>query len=164
MRHEKACFVSMAAAVVIMSVFWIGASSSYSQERVNDEQIEALFGRAHNVMRDQRARLRDVLDGFLLGDLEIVQEMAEQLAKDIARVNDEIPLELDNEAVQLISVGEIAKEAKKLEAAAAAGQYRVAYEHYANLVARCIACHQQRRSWGTFPEIQEPGTKLDQSE
>ena len=41
-----------------------------------------------------------------------------------------------------------------LKSAASANQYKEAYGHFASMISQCIQCHQVRRDWGVFDEVQ----------
>jgi mono/diheme cytochrome c family protein len=156
-RRQRSGWIAIAGVAAALS--WISMSPVFSQDRVSDEDLAALFHKVHNVMRDQRQRIHHLLDGFLLADLDLITRYAEEIERDMGRVAAEFPADPGREAEQWEAMAGLVNEARSLHNTAKARQYRQAFQHYANLTARCIACHQIRRPEARF----EPPTEQAQS-
>lgn len=127
-------------------------------ERVIDETIQAIFQRAHSVMKDLRADLQAVMDGFLASDLTVIQERANRIASKMNQVARRYPPESGDEVEEWKALADIVEQARLLQQKANSGHYQAAYQHYTLLAQRCISCHQVRRQWGKFsdPQTSQP--------
>lgn len=107
---------------------------------------------AHALMAHQRTRIRELLDMFLLGDIEGISRAAAEL--NAAMI--EIPRAVDSPTGQDVetwqAMAQIVAESEFLRKSAEEGDYKKAYGHFAMLTLRCIECHQAVRPWGTLPE------------
>ena len=137
-------------------IFWAAVQPGDCQEHVTDEIIAGAFRRAHDVMKDLRTGLEVILDGFLTGKIERIQEQADRIAERMNQVSREYPPQSDAEATEWKALADIVSQARLLRESVKVGNYQAAYQHYSLLANRCIACHQVRRQWGQFVE---PDTK-----
>ena len=126
---------------------------------MTDEMLNEMFGQAHDVVKDQRERLHELLDGFLTGNPELIQLYAEEIARGMKPAARTMPAREGEEDVKWDAIANIIHYAEKLKGDAAAGDYRGAYDGYARLVNQCITCHQTQRTWGIFTEAEAEGSK-----
>lgn len=145
---------SLAGALVCLSGL---AVLRAAEKPVSDADIAAMFQTSHGVMKKQQARLHAILDGFLLGDLDLVQQQAEAIGKAMDEVALHVPPKAGAQAEQWTSMAKIVEEAQALRDTAQKGQYQQAYQHYTALANQCMMCHQARRDWGTFPAPKPAG-------
>lgn len=142
--------VAVLFAALAVCVFRAGAES----QRLTDDQVaSSRFTAGHRVIAQQRNHLQALLDAFLTGDGKAIGRHSEAVAKDMADVARTFPPgDPEQASGSWRAMAEIVEESRRMAAAAKAGDYRAAYASYANLTARCIECHQLRRSLGAFPK------------
>ena len=140
---------------------WVVARPGYSGERVTNEMMLETIGRTHDVMKAQRERLQVMLDGFLIGDMQLVGKNADAVAVAMRRVRAKFPPNPQQEAEVWQIMAEVADTSQKLQEAVKEEDYKAAYRHFTFLAGRCIACHQVRRSWGTFEESESEMVAAD---
>ena len=145
----------MAAGALCVGMAALGRAA-IAGEQVTDEMIAAWFRKPHAVMKELRANLHDVLDGFLTGDVVRIQTGAAAVAARMSEVSRMYPPQGGQETDEWKALAEIVEQAALLKQKAALGDYRSAYTHYATLTHRCIVCHQVRRTSGQFSEPQTP--------
>lgn len=144
-------FAGLAAA----AVFGLLSAGAGAEEQVTDEMIRARFGRAHDVMMEQRKRIQEVLDGFLMGDMEAVRRNSAEISRNMSRVGREFPAAAGQEADIWKAMAGIVESAKRLEEEAVKGDHEAAHKQFSVMTGKCVECHQLRRSWGLLPEVQE---------
>lgn len=144
--------------VLIGCAMILVAGAVSADDRVTDEILSGMFGRAHTAMKDLRQHLHGALDAFLSGDAQEIQTHTGAITSAMDRVSRNYAPAPGKEAEQWQAVTEIVTSARAMETAAKRGDYQTSYQHYAQLTNRCIACHQVRRAWGTFGEAQAPAS------
>lgn len=146
--------------LVLCGVLWL-APPAGAEEQVTDEMLRAQFGKTHDVMREQRRRIQELMDGFLTGDQEAIRRNAGEISHEMSRVGKEFPPEEGEEAEVWKTMAGVTESARLLGEEAEKGDYQAAYQHFATMTAKCIACHQLRRDWGLFPEPKKQGDGAD---
>ncbi len=132
------------------------ARAGFAEQRATDETIAELFQRSHTVMKAQRANLHAVLDGFLAGDLQLIQRSAQDIAAGMQDAARSFPPRSGQEAEQWEAMAGVARSAEAMGTAARQGKHELAYQHFTAMTRQCMACHQIRRDWGTFPASNSP--------
>lgn len=131
---------------------WVFRAGAEPQRLTDDQVASGRFTAGHRVMAQQRDHLQALLNAFLTGDSEAIGAHSEAVAKDMTDVARTFPPgDPEQASGSWRAMAEIVEESRQMAAAAKAGDYRMAYTSYANLTARCIECHQLRRSVGVFP-------------
>ena len=143
---------ALSPALPVLLSLWLGAAPLHAEERVTDEVLRAQFGRAHGVMKDQRPRIHELMDGFLTGDMGLIQRASAEISRNMSKVGKEFPPAEGDEAELWKTMAAVADSAGRLEAEAQKGDYQAAYQQFAAMTGKCIACHQVRRDWGLFME------------
>lgn len=138
---------------------WVAGYLAAEEERVTDEVIAKAMHQSHSVMEKQQDRLHRLMDAFLTGDDESIRRISQELGQEMQSISVLFPPKKDREAAEWKAMTEIITQAGLLQQKAKAGKYAEAYDHFALLTKRCIACHQVRRNWGTFPEPHETDEK-----
>ena len=105
-----------------------------------------------------------MLDGFLLGDAELVKASSNNIAQAMSKIVRAVPVEGESQAIAWEAMSKIMKETLAIEKSLGENDYPSAYNAYVSLAGRCIRCHQAVRDYGTFvePEPEEqavPTTK-----
>ncbi|OGW83057.1 MAG: hypothetical protein A2Z83_06420 [Omnitrophica bacterium GWA2_52_8] len=154
MRNEfrKITVLMLLSMLAGSGLFW-GPRTASSQQLVSNEDLYAVIGgKAHNVMMDQRKRLRNILEGFLGGDWGRIKDSADQMMFDIDKiaVQYEAPAAKQNE--QLQAMEKIREALGRLKNGSAKQDYEVSYQAFTAITFECVHCHQVRRRWGIFKE------------
>jgi mono/diheme cytochrome c family protein len=149
MRRGWAYLIIAGVAVILVWGLW---QSGAAEQRVTDTDIHAAFQRAHSVMKELRADLQAILDGFLTGDGRVIQAHADEVAKRMNVVAREYPPQPGTESEEWKALADLIEQARLLQQDAKADRYSQAYQRYTVLAGRCVACHQIRRESGQFPE------------
>jgi hypothetical protein len=125
-------------------------------EVVTDEKLKQYlaqspeFESAHAVMTAQRQKLHAALDGFLVGDAELVREATGSVADAMKAVANQIPLKDEQGTEAWSAMSRIVQESLTAEDLIQKNDYVGAYNAYARMTAQCIRCHQTVRDYGTF--------------
>ena len=130
----------------------------------NDEVYKFLskdknFKEAHSVMAEQRERLRDILDGFLEGNVNKIREQSGKLVKAVAEINRRYPQSEEKGPAAWQAMAKIVNESNAMNDDTLKNDYGKAYWHYSRVVDQCIQCHQAVRQWGKLPEPSPPPAK-----
>ena len=150
----KARWLAIGMAVLLM-LEWGAVAPGRAQERVTDEDLEKRFGKSHAVMKTQYQLIHQILDGFLLGDSELIQRNTNELAQTMREVGYTFPPEPRQEVEVWNAMSKIVQQARLLQERVAQGSYQEAYKHFLLMIYQCLKCHQTRRTWGQFP-VPEP--------
>lgn len=138
--------------LILWGVLCPALPAAGAEEPVTDEMLRTQFNRTHDVMKEQRKRIHNLMDGFLTGDSSLIRRNAEEISRDMGRVGKEFPAAEGQEADVWKTMAGVAESAKLLGEEAGKDNYQAAYQQFASMTARCIACHQIRRDWGLFLE------------
>lgn len=142
--------------IVTVMGWCVGVAPCHAGEVITNETIRRASGAAHGVMKEQRQRIRDLLDGFLVGDLRAIRAQAETIANAMSRVEREFPPGEGQEAAQWRRLVNVIEQAHVVSTTARDGNYQQAYLYFSAMIGQCIECHQGRRPWGVFPAREEP--------
>ena len=148
-------------AVVATAGMGIGIWPCHAREVITNEmilkneRIVKAYDKAHGVMKEQQQPIHTLMDGFLMGDAKVIEEQAEAIASAMTRVAEEFPPLKGKEAEQWKLMASVIEQARIVWRAAQEGNYQKAYLRFSAMTSQCIECHQERRSWGVFPGIQE---------
>ena len=130
--------------------------NSRAGEVITDEKLyEMIGGKSHTVMAKQLERLQEVLEGFLAGNWQQIDNSISHIRQDIDRIGSEYVKYSDENIPALQALDEMRKESTALRTELEAKNFEKAYQHFQTMNYQCIKCHQARRSWGKFEEIKE---------
>ncbi|MCM8794926.1 MAG: hypothetical protein NC819_03895 [Candidatus Omnitrophica bacterium] len=149
--RQKYWILSITLTLILAPVGPVRAETGSGQQVATDETLMELFGKHHDIMKDQRQRLHNVLDGFLTADTEIIGRNAKEIAAAIGEVNEAFPPQPGQEKDVWKILSELLDSAQQLDKSISERRYSEAYQHYMVLTGKCVQCHQVRREWGKFP-------------
>lgn len=140
---------------------WISVRPVRAVERVTDEEIRKLFGKQHTLMEGERRSLESLLGAFLNGDRDAINHFSDKIVKDMSKISTRYPPDNRQQAAEWQAMADIITQAGLMHSKVEAGLFDEAYDHFAVMTKRCVACHQVRRTWGLF---KEPGDTLTADE
>lgn len=151
------------AAVVASLTGWLASMESYSADRpvvftnemIPKSQIKS-YNNVHGAMRDQSERIHSLMDGFLKGDVQVIQEHAEEISNAISQAIRDYPPPAGQESAQWKIMVGVTEQAQLMLKTSQEGNYKQSYLHFATMTNQCIECHQMRRSWGVLPTPPPP--------
>ncbi|MDP3920524.1 MAG: hypothetical protein Q8R76_06945 [Candidatus Omnitrophota bacterium] len=139
--------------IICLLVAGLAVPPSRAQEMVTNEKLYAMLGnQAHSLMRDQRQRLRQILEGFLSGDWTRIQRALHRMNQDIDKIASQYKPVLGKEDDRINAIMAIKEHAKMLEHEAAQGNFEASFSHFTAMTQQCVQCHQAQRQWGVFTE------------
>ena len=149
-------FGSMFCSVVLITCF--GTPSFAENQVFTNEDVRQLseksedFKKSHSVMIQQRERLKAILNGFLVGDTQTINEKSDELLKSMKEVIENHPPSGEKESAAWQSMADIVNETNLMKEEASKNDYDKAYVHFSRIAGSCIQCHQVVREWGKLPE------------
>ena len=147
-------------ATILGIFFAVGAAAETQEVTYTDEMIHDMFKEPeaqsiHEVMTAQRGNLIAIQDSFLLGDAEMINQSAGELAREMKAVEAKLPRDKESSDTWMAMSG-IVREAESMQNEILANDYKKAYAHYSRLIGQCVRCHQVARAWGKFQEPEVP--------
>ncbi|MBI5024141.1 MAG: hypothetical protein HZC18_03975 [Candidatus Omnitrophica bacterium] len=119
------------------------------------------FKKSHSVMSRQQEKLTAILDGFLTGDTGNIGKESDEFLNDMRQLLQTYPPDEKSETGAWKSTAKIVEEMHLMKEEISKNDYNKAYEHFANITASCIQCHQAARQWGKFPQPAAPPPAKD---
>lgn len=154
----KKFLLSICAGLIIVAIpFPSSAEVTYTKDMIEEILKDKATQKLHRVMILQRNNLKLILDGFLIGDAELIRQNTQEVAdnmRDIIGATSSTSSSA-NSANMWSTMSDIVVETQKLKETIDAEDYPGAYKHYTNIVSNCISCHQIARSWGKFDKIKK---------
>lgn len=144
------------ASLIALGGWWVSIQPLYSGERITDAAIQEMFGSHHRVMQQQEENIQALLGAFINGDTESIKRLAATIAGSMNEVAVLYKPDPRQQSAVWQSMVDITTQASLLQSKVEAGLYDQAYDHFAVMTKRCIACHQVRRTWGVFEEPGDP--------
>ncbi len=130
----------------------IAANKAFTNEDIYHLLGESKeFKNSLSVMTQQRERMNTILNAFLLGDTKTINEKSDEILANMDQIIKTQAITHGNESRVWQSVTEIVKETHLLKEETSKNNYEKAYEHFSNIAAGCIQCHQAVREWNKFP-------------
>ena len=149
-------FISFVFAVCLV-ITSLAIPPSLAQEAVTNDQLYAMLGsQAHNLMRDQRERLVQILEGFLNGDWTSIRRALRRIDRDIQKIASQYKPIPGKEDDRMIAIIAIKQHAAMLDFEARRENFAAAFSYFNAMTQECIACHQAQRQWGVF-ETEDAG-------
>ena len=154
MKIRFLCLMALGSALILNTM----GNLAFAEDPYTDEMIQSLFKKSetlkvHRIMSEQRDRLRRIMDGFLTGDIQGIQQNADELSSAMQSVAFTLPSTAENNAEVWKAMSGVVTESQLLKEEISKKDYQKAYSHYSQLMGRCIQCHQVARVWGKFDEI-----------
>lgn len=157
-----ALFVTLLAGV---SLRLAAGMQVYDEAAVRDVlKGSPIFNRMHPLMAAQTQKLHAMEDSFLNGDSERIQQLANEIIKDMRSLAQDYEPPSGKEAPSWRAISGIALDAQKLIDEISNKDYLKAFIHYSDITNICLQCHQITRRWGTFsqpPPAQDTGLPAD---
>ncbi len=131
-------------------------------ETYTDDMIQDFFKskdarKSHGVMKAQRESIRAIMDGFIIGDPELIQRNADDLNTAMQEIVQTYPPKSEEGAAVWSAMSNIVTQSQSMKKELSNKDYSKAYGHYTQITASCIQCHQIARPWGKF---EEPPTEV----
>lgn len=154
----------------IFSLILCLGKPSFAENRVfTNEDVRQLFEKSedfkksHSVMKQQRERLKAILNGFLVGDTQTINEKSDELLQAMKEVIAGYPPSGEKESAAWQSMADIVNETYLMKEEASKNDYNKAYVHFSHISRSCIQCHQVVREWGKLPEPAPPAEEKNLS-
>ena len=148
--------------VFLMTMMVMLSPGQAQEEAVDNEALyRALGPQGHSIMKAQRERIVELIDGFLVGDWVKIRRGLRQMSYDIRRIAERFAADGAKGQGREEALESLLKHAKLLEVYVEAEEYRKAYDQFIAITKRCIECHQTSRSWGVFEGEEEETPKED---
>lgn len=151
----------------LLAALCLSQSAIADDKVVTNEDVYKLlnessgFKKSHSVMSQQQKKLTTILDGFLTGDTGDIAQASDGLLNDMRQLLQTYPPNEKSEASAWKSTAKIVEETHLMKEEISKDDYNKAYEHFVNITASCIQCHQAARQWGKFPQPVAPPPAQD---
>jgi hypothetical protein len=150
--------------IIILVVLLVGmeVQQGLAEEKaiITDKDIQKTFKNSgqskdlNYVMAGKRRHIQAILDGFLLGDHQLILESVSDLESNMQLVSRNISVDSQNAIEVWQSMAHIMERARKLKQNIEKKDYQKAYADYSDIVSSCIQCHEAIRGWGKLePEV-----------
>jgi hypothetical protein len=153
-QFRKILILSQTFLIVVFVTF--SSPEAAAKDAVDNAKLYEMLGhRAHTVMKDQHARLRKILEGFLVGDWEKIERPVTRIIQDINRIESKYKAPPGKEEALWTALQEMGRNAKLLKRRAQERNFSESYDYFTAITLKCIECHQIQRKWGRLGETSE---------